>query len=162
MMSGLCRRPGVPLRSWHCVGEEDLGRGGPYEVCQWCPYHQPIRHVRVMRHPNWPEEVRAGRDCADLMSGYAPPKHDREFRRAGVNYAGETMDDPYAPERDLDDWDDSEMSLSANGTGTDRKRESIWNYPQRELDLSPRPDFWEFVFWVLVICLWCFPAPLGG
>jgi hypothetical protein len=72
------------------------------------------------------------------------------------------MDDPYAPERDLDDWDDSEMSLSANGTGTDRKRESIWNYPQRELDLSPRPDFWEFVFWVLVICLWCFPAPLGG
>ena len=159
-MSGLCRRPGVPLRDWHCVGEEDLGRGGPYEVCQWCPYHQPIRHVRVMCHPNWPEEVRAGRDCADLMSGYAPPKHDREFRRGDVYYAAEMMGDP--PQHDLDNWDDSEASLSANGTGTDRKRESIWNYAQRELDLSPRPDFWEFVFWVLVIRLWCFPAPLGG
>ena len=98
-----------------------------------------------MRHPNWPEEVRAGRDCADLMSGYAPPKHDREFRRGDVYYAAEMMGDP--PQHDLDNWDDSEASLSANGTGTDRKRESIWNYAQRELDLSPRPDFWEFVFW---------------
>jgi hypothetical protein len=111
-----------------------------------------------MRHPNWPEEVRAGRDCANLMSGYSSHTREREFRRGDVYYAAEMMGDP--PQHDLDDWDDSEASLSANGTDTDRKRESIWNYLQRECQ-----DFWECVFWVLVIyviCLSCFAAPLGG
>jgi hypothetical protein len=68
------------------------------------------------------------------MSGYAP-KREREFRRAGVSRAAETAGDP--PQRDLDDWDDSETSLSANGTRMDR-RESTRDYLQRELDLSPR------------------------
>jgi hypothetical protein len=101
-----------------------------------------------MRHPNWHEDVRAGSDCASLMSGYAR-KREREFRRAGVSRAAETTGDP--PQRDLDDWDDSETSLSANGARMDRKRESTWNYLQRELDLSPRQLVWGCAFYALVI-----------
>jgi hypothetical protein len=101
-----------------------------------------------MHHPEW-GSARVGSGCADLMSGDAT-RRDREFRRAGVRYPGEMMGDP--AQRDLEDWDDSETSLSANGTGTDdRKRESTWNYLQHELDLSPRQAVWGCIFWVLVI-----------
>ena len=114
-MVGLKDRPEAPKTGWKRVGEaEDLGE--KIGTCEWD--ERAIQHVHTMHHLAW-GYARVGSGCARAMMGdpwsYAPGS---------------------ATQRDLDDWDDSETLLSANGTPTDRKRELTLDYLLRELDLS--------------------------
>ena len=137
-MVGLKDRPEVPKTGWKRVGEvEDLG--AQIGTCEWD--ERAIQHVHTMHHPAW-GDARVGSGCARAMTGDPWSFASHPPRREG-----------YVPtsQRDLDDWDDSETSLSANGARTDRKRESTWDYLQRELNMSRRQIVWGCVFYVLVI-----------
>ena len=76
--SGLGSQPGVPQTGWRPEGIEDLG--GPDEICEWCPYNKRIRFVHVMSHPDWPDLVRVGKDCGELMGDPYAGKRERAFR----------------------------------------------------------------------------------
>ena len=58
--------PGVPHKGWDCVDEDDLGE--PSETCEMCETME-IRFVHVMRHPDYPHDLRCGCICAAHMSG---------------------------------------------------------------------------------------------
>ncbi|GAB7058259.1 MULTISPECIES: hypothetical protein [unclassified Paenibacillus] len=78
---------GIPHKGWTCVGMEDLGedlehldaesRKDYYERCEMCS-NEGIRYVHIMRHPEYPNELRVGQQCAEKMENdYANP-HKRE------------------------------------------------------------------------------------
>lgn len=64
---------GVPHKGWSCVGVEDIAEssygGEPieYEQCEMCG-QEKVRFVHIMRHPEYPHELRVGRICAENMS----------------------------------------------------------------------------------------------
>ena len=62
---GLKYQSDVPKDGWECVRVENLVNHR--ELCQWCDLRR-IQKVYVMRHPTWPQEVRAGGKCAADMS----------------------------------------------------------------------------------------------
>jgi hypothetical protein len=82
-MKGVRDLPGVPQKGWRQRGDRiDLGRGGPYEVCEWCRKKR-VRYVDVMVHNGWPNAVRAGRICSALMRVGVPDAIVSFARRPG-------------------------------------------------------------------------------
>ena len=74
----------VPHKGWTCIGVEDLGDGleamdaesrrDYYETCQMCR-QEGIRYVHIMQHPNFPDQLRVGYQCAEKMEeDYINPK----------------------------------------------------------------------------------------
>lgn len=61
---GKWSQPGVPHRGWTCVGIEDLGE--PSATCEMCE-RQTIRYVHMMTHPEYPDTLGCGCDCAGKM-----------------------------------------------------------------------------------------------
>ena len=83
-------KEGVPHKGWSCVGVEDIAEssydGEPieYEQCEMCG-QEKIRFVHIMRHPEYPHELRVGCICAEKMSDdYVNPRRaeDSLKRRA--------------------------------------------------------------------------------
>ena len=56
----------MPHKGWFFVDEEDLGE--PSETCEMCEKVR-IRFVYVMRHADYPDELRCGCVCAGNMEG---------------------------------------------------------------------------------------------
>lgn len=69
--------PEVPHIGWTCVGFEDLG--GLHETCGMCE-KQEIRYVHHMSHPNYPDTIGAGCECAASMEAEYQAAHARESR----------------------------------------------------------------------------------
>src|SRR5262245_5168465 len=66
---GLKYQADVPKDGWECVRVESLVNHR--ELCQWCDLRR-IQKVYVMRHPTWPQQVRAGGICAaDISDPFA-------------------------------------------------------------------------------------------
>ena len=70
-------KKGIPHKGWHHLGVEDLGEGVsgyepiPYEQCEMCG-NERIRYVHILKHPDYPYELRVGCDCAEkLIEGHA-------------------------------------------------------------------------------------------
>lgn len=55
---------GVPHKGWTCIEVEDLEEVAA--TCEMCEA-QEIRYVHLMSHPNYPDELRCGCDCAGHM-----------------------------------------------------------------------------------------------
>lgn len=69
-------KAGIPHKGWQHIGIEDLGEGIfsreniPYEQCEMCG-NEKIRYVHILKHPDYPYEIRVGCDCAEkLIEGY--------------------------------------------------------------------------------------------
>ena len=69
-------KTGIPHKGWQHIGVEDLGEGIssgeeiPYEHCEMCG-NERIRYVHILKHPDFPHELRVGCDCAEkLIIGY--------------------------------------------------------------------------------------------
>ena len=75
----------VPQKGWECVTVIDLGDDDeediPYEQCEMCG-NEKIRYVHVVRHPEWPDELRVGCVCAQKMTDdYVNPcKIEKELK----------------------------------------------------------------------------------
>lgn len=76
---GLWSVRGVPHRGWRCVGVDDLGEVA--DVCGMCQC-TPIRYVHWMDHPDYPDQLGCGCDCAELMEGEYAATHS-EYVLAG-------------------------------------------------------------------------------
>lgn len=78
-MSGKWRLAGVPHRGWSYVDYEDLGE--PSEICEMCE-RQEIRHVHTVSHPEYPDTLRVGCDCAEKLTGdyVTPARREREAK----------------------------------------------------------------------------------
>jgi len=121
--TGLASKPGVPKTGWRGEDIEDLG--GPNEICEWCPWKKRIRYVHVMNHPDWPDLVRVGSDCAELMGDTYAYQREREFRPAP----------------------DKRHPQVASGTRIDSERGTVrWV-------LSPQGAWLGAIFWLLVILM---------
>lgn len=72
---------GVPHSGWSFVGAADLGN--PDDICQMCERGK-IRYVHFMKHPDYPDILRCGRECAGRMEGdtAAAKARDRHMRNA--------------------------------------------------------------------------------
>lgn len=55
---------GIPHKEWTCVGIKD--HGVPTTVCEMCSAPL-VRYVHYMQHPDYPEVLRVGEDCARHM-----------------------------------------------------------------------------------------------
>ena len=75
--------PGVPHKGWTCIDIEDLEE--PSAICEMCETQQ-IRYVHIMSHPNYPDELRCGCDCAgEMESDYAgAERRDKAMRNAAT------------------------------------------------------------------------------
>ena len=79
-MNGLFSDPGFPHKGWEEVDCEDLGAGN-YEYCEACS-RQEIRYVHILRHDNYPNDIRVGCVCAEnLIEGYCGKEKERKARR---------------------------------------------------------------------------------
>jgi hypothetical protein len=90
-MSNRWDKPGVPHKGWSCVNVFDTRADGEsadeasYDECQMCG-NEKIRYVHVMRHPEHPEELHVGCQCAEKMSDdyFGPKEKEKALRgRAG-------------------------------------------------------------------------------
>ena len=79
-MLNLWEEKGVPYRGWECVTVTDVGEYAgssdeiKYEQCEMCG-NERIRYVHVMKHNDYPKELRVGCVCAEKMSGdYVNPR----------------------------------------------------------------------------------------
>ena len=71
-MRGRWDRPGIPHKGWFCIDVEDLE--APSETCEMCG-NERIRFVHIMQHPDYPENIGVGCNCAEKMTDdYAAPK----------------------------------------------------------------------------------------
>lgn len=86
---------GVPHKGWSCIGMEDLGedlehldadsRKDYYERCEMCN-NEGIRYVHIMKHEEYPDELRVGQQCAVKMENdYANPKERETALRNKTN-----------------------------------------------------------------------------
>lgn len=80
-------KAGVPHKGWSCVGVEDIadsscdGEDIEYERCEMCG-QEKIRFVHIMRHPEYPYELRVGCICAEKMSDdYVNPRRAEDSLR---------------------------------------------------------------------------------
>ena len=108
---GLKYQADVPKEGWACVRVESLA--GRRELCQWCDLRR-IQHVYVMRHPTWPQEVRAGGKCAADISD--------PFAAVSVPY---DLDD-----EQLDDTDQAETEILPLQTIAEQRR---WTFARHLL-----------------------------
>lgn len=77
---GKWARLGVPHRGWHCIETRDLREEGQdYQICAMCE-SQEIRFVHTMEHPEYPETLECGCDCAGHMEGSPQKARDREVK----------------------------------------------------------------------------------
>ena len=74
-MHGKWSEAGVPHRGWVCVDWHDLEE--PSAICQMCET-QTIRYVHVMRHADYPDELRVGCECAAKMEEDREAAYTRE------------------------------------------------------------------------------------
>lgn len=74
---GLWSEPGVPHKGWMCEVIEDLGEGA--HQCEMCETARP-RFVHVMTHPDYPDELRVGCQCAGRMAEDYSAAKQREAR----------------------------------------------------------------------------------
>lgn len=74
---GKWSQKGVLHSGWLFVGEENLDR--PDETCQMCERGK-IRFVHIMKHPEYPDILRCGRDCAGRMEGDTAAADARDIR----------------------------------------------------------------------------------
>lgn len=81
MDRGKWSRPGYPHKGWQCEDIEDLG--SPDATCEMCEA-QPIRYVHYMSHPDVPELLSCGCECAGHMeSNYAVAEsRDKKMKNA--------------------------------------------------------------------------------
>ena len=82
----LSKTPGVPHKGWnlHDVvdARDELGlKYGNYEDCQFCGQDQ-IRWIHILQHPDYPDMIEVGCDCAEkLTEDYVNPKRrENELR----------------------------------------------------------------------------------
>lgn len=68
---------GVPHKGWSCVEMDDLG--SPTCTCEMCEI-ATVRYVHVMRHPEYPLELRCGCVCAGRMEEDKKGAKEREGR----------------------------------------------------------------------------------
>lgn len=74
---------GIPHKGWKLVDCIDLGANGSgsngirYESCEMCNQER-IRYVHILRHPNYPNEIRVGCVCACKMTGDYDTPHEFE------------------------------------------------------------------------------------
>lgn len=66
---------GVPHKGWVCVDIEDLR--APSLQCEMCESQQ-IRFIHHMEHPNYPDVLQVGCDCAGHMEGNLAASRARE------------------------------------------------------------------------------------
>ena len=73
-------KAGIPHKGWSCVDVEDIAEYFDdaeeieYEQCEMCG-RERIRFVHIMRHPDYPDELRVGCVCAEKMSDdYVNPR----------------------------------------------------------------------------------------
>ncbi|MEN2980443.1 hypothetical protein P7L78_06710 [Tistrella bauzanensis] len=74
---------GVPHRDWQCIATRDLREEGEeYMICEMCEV-QTIRFVHTMVHPDYPETLDCGCDCAGYMEGNKrrAKERDSDMRR---------------------------------------------------------------------------------
>lgn len=66
---GKWSQAGVPHKGWEFVTDYDSCENGEelHVVCGMCE-SQPIRYVQIMRHPDYPEPLECGLQCAGRMS----------------------------------------------------------------------------------------------
>jgi len=60
---------GALQRGWTLISECDLreeDRTADLEICRRC--NSPIRHVRYLKHPNYPHQIVVGRTCATHLT----------------------------------------------------------------------------------------------
>lgn len=90
-------KAGIPHKGWTCVDVEDIAEYFDdaeeieYEQCEMCG-RERIRFVHIMRHPDYPDELRVGCVCAEKMSDdYVNPRRaedtlkKRAVRRKNFN-----------------------------------------------------------------------------
>lgn len=80
-------KEGIPHKGWDCIDVVDLAENIdrtsdiPYEQCEMCG-NERIRFVHIMRHPQYPHELRVGCVCAEKMSGdYVNPRKAEDTLR---------------------------------------------------------------------------------
>lgn len=83
---GKWAKAGVPHRGWTCVDWVDLGE--PAAICEMCE-HQYIRYVHVLRHPEWPDQLRCGCVCSGNMEQDLVGARERE--RLGIRRERKAM-----------------------------------------------------------------------
>jgi hypothetical protein len=83
---GRNREAGFPHKGWKWVGARDSrdNDGLSYEeypCCEFCDKTQ-IRYVHILEHPNFPDSVEVGCECAEqLTEDYSNPQsHEKDLR----------------------------------------------------------------------------------
>src|SRR6478672_4462773 len=74
-MAGKWEDPRVPKKGWVCANHTDLE--SPKEICEMCET-QTIRYVHTMQHPDYPDFIHAGCECAAKMEDDSNAAHNRE------------------------------------------------------------------------------------
>jgi len=62
--TGKWSQAGVPHKGWSCLDIKDVGE--PSATCEMCET-QKIRYVHTMTHPDYPDQLGCGCDCAGRM-----------------------------------------------------------------------------------------------
>ena len=75
MATGKWTQVGVPHKGWFNVGIEDVGQA--HETCEMCEAVE-IRFVHLMRHPDYPDDLRVGCICAEHMETDRQAARSRE------------------------------------------------------------------------------------
>jgi hypothetical protein len=75
MATGKWTQAGIPHKGWFNVGIEDVGAA--HETCQMCEVVE-IRFVHLMRHPDYPQDLRVGCVCAEHMETDRQAARSRE------------------------------------------------------------------------------------
>lgn len=78
---------GIPHKGWHCMDVIDLAEGiepgekVEYEQCEMCG-NEKVRFVHIMKHPEYPKELKVGCVCAEKMSDdyINPRKRENELK----------------------------------------------------------------------------------
>ena len=72
-------KPDIPHKGWMFIDIEDVGEF--YEQCEMCG-QEKIRFVHILKHHEYPFEIRVGCDCASkMLNDYInPQKREREFK----------------------------------------------------------------------------------
>lgn len=75
---GKWSEPGIPHRGWTCLDVKDLCElGEDFIVCEMCEM-QTIRFVHKMIHPNYPETLDCGSNCAGKLEQDSKSAADRD------------------------------------------------------------------------------------